>query len=110
MCHIEDDREFTTLLNFLHDQRILIHFDSSPLLNNMVILDPQWLVDLFTSVITVKPGPYEGKETELWSKLQTDFIRCLRCPTAEINKVHVGRFAPWFQTSDEQVNRLQLLL
>ena len=74
MCHIEDDREFTTLLNFLHDQRILIHFDSSPLLNNMVILDPQWLVDLFTSVITVKPGPYEGKETELWSKLQTEGI------------------------------------
>ena len=74
MCHIEDDREFTTLLNFLHDQRILIHFDNNPLLNNMVILDPQWLVDLFTSVITVKPGPYEGKETELWRRLQTDGI------------------------------------
>ena len=74
MCHIEDDREFTTLLNFLHDQRILIHFDSSPLLNNMVILDPQWLVDLFTSVITVKPGPYEGKEAELWCRLQTEGI------------------------------------
>ena len=74
MCHIEDDREFTTLLNFLHDQRILIHFDSSPLLNNMVILDPQWLVDLFTSVITVKPGPYEGKEAELLCRLQTEGI------------------------------------
>ena len=74
MCHIEDDREFTTLLNFLHDQRILIHFDNSPLLNNVVILDPQWLVDLFTSVITVKPGPYEGKERELWSRLQRDGI------------------------------------
>ena len=74
MCHIEDDREFTTLLNYLHDQRILIHFDNNPLLNNMVILDPQWLVDLFTSVITVKPGPYEGKETELWRRLQTDGI------------------------------------
>ena len=74
MCHIEDDREFTTLLNFLHDQRILIHFDNNPLLNNMVILDPQWLVDLFTSVITVKPGPYEAKETELWRRLQTDGI------------------------------------
>ena len=74
MCHIEDDQGFTTLLNFLHDQRILIHFDSSPLLNNMVILDPQWLVVLFTSVITVKPGSYEGKETELWSRLQTKGI------------------------------------
>ena len=74
MCHIEDDREFTTLLNFLHDQRILIHFDNSPLLNNMVILDPQWLVKLFTSVITVKPGPYEGEEKKLWSRLQTEGI------------------------------------
>ena len=74
LCHIEDDQGFATLLNFLHDQRILIHFDSSPLLNNMVILDPQWLVDLFTSVITVKPGPYEGKERELWRRLQTEGI------------------------------------
>ena len=74
LCHIEDDKGFATLLNFLHDQRILIHFDSSPLLNNMVILDPQWLVDLFTSVITVKPGPYEEKERELWRRLQTEGI------------------------------------
>lgn len=74
LCHIEDDREFTTLLNFLHDQRILIHFDNSPLLNSVVILDPQWLVKLFTSVITVKPGPYEGEERELWSRLQTEGI------------------------------------
>ena len=74
LCLIEDDKGFATLLNFLHDQRILIHFDSSPLLNNMVILDPQWLVDLFTSVITVKPGPYEGKERELWRRLQTEGI------------------------------------
>ena len=74
LCHIDDDQGFATLLNFLHDQRILIHFDSSPLLNNMVILDPQWLVDLFTSVISVKPGPYEGKERELWRRLQTEGI------------------------------------
>ena len=74
LCHIEDDREFTTLLNFLHDQRILIHFDNSPLLNSVVILDPQWLVKLFTSVITVKPGPYEGEERKLWSRLQTEGI------------------------------------
>ena len=74
LCHIEDDREFTTLLNFLHDQRILIHFDNSPLLNSVVILDPQWLVKLFTSVITVKPEPYEGEERELWSRLQTEGI------------------------------------
>ena len=74
LCHIEHEERFATLLNFLHDQRILIHFDSPPLLNDMVILDPQWLVDLFTSVITVKPGPYEGEERELWRRLQTEGI------------------------------------
>ena len=74
MCHIEDDREFTTLLNFLHDQRIVVHFDNSPSLKKVVILDPQWLVKLFTSVITVKPGPYEGEERELWNRLQTEGI------------------------------------
>ena len=74
LCHIEDDPTFAALLKFLHDQRILIHFDSSPLSKNMVILDPQWLVDLFTSVITVKPGPYEGEERELWRRLQTEGI------------------------------------
>ena len=74
LCHIEHEEGFAILLNFLHDQRILIHFDSPPLLNDMVILDPQWLVDLFTSVITVKPGPYEGQERELWRRLQTEGI------------------------------------
>ena len=74
LCHIEHEERFATVLNFLHDQRILIHFDSPPLLNDMVILDPQWLVDLFTSVITVKPGPYEGEERELWRRLQTEGI------------------------------------
>ena len=39
-----------------------------------------------------------------------DFIRCRRCPTAESDKVHVKRFAPWFETSDEQVSRLKILL
>ena len=39
-----------------------------------------------------------------------DFIRCRRCPTTESDKVHVKRFAPWFETSDDQVNRLQILL
>ena len=26
VCQVHDDQEFVTLLNFLHDQRILIHF------------------------------------------------------------------------------------
>ena len=72
-CGINNEQLFKTSLNFLHDLRILIHFDDTPKLKDMVILDPQWLIDLFRKVITVKP--YERKSDEpqykeLWKKLQ----------------------------------------
>ena len=53
-CGIDDDEQFRTLLNFLHDQRILIHFSETTNLDKMVILSPQWLIDIFKEVITVK--------------------------------------------------------
>ena len=70
-CKIVDDEEFLTVLNFLHDQRILIHFDDSPQLNKLVILNPQWLIDVFKKVITVKPFDSEEREfRHLWEKLE----------------------------------------
>ena len=74
-CQIYDEREFVTLLNFLHDQRVFVHFDDTPVLNNMIVLDPQWLIDVFKRVITVTP--YDHKERgfkELWRKLETKGI------------------------------------
>ena len=70
-CGIQEDDEFSTLLNFLHDQRIVIHFSGSPELERMVILDPQWLVDVLKNVITVR----RFKDTEhavkdLWIQLE----------------------------------------
>ena len=76
-CSIVDDDQYHTLLNFLHDQRVLIHFDDTPELNKMVVLDPQWMVDVFKEVITIRPGPYHGKEKEfkeLWCKLEKEGI------------------------------------
>ena len=70
-CNIVDDKEFRTVLNFLHDKRILIHFSDTPELDKLVVLDPQWLVDVFKKVITIPP--YDSKEKEfkqLWCKLQ----------------------------------------
>ena len=73
-CGINDEQQFETSLNFLHDRRILIHFDDTAKLKDMVILDPQWLINLFRKVITVKR--YERKSDdvqnckELWKKLQ----------------------------------------
>ena len=53
-CGIDDDVKFQTALNFLHDQKVLINFNESPELESMVILNPQWLVDVFKEVITFK--------------------------------------------------------
>ena len=70
-CNIVDDRAFRTVLDFLYDKRILIHFSDTPELDKLVVLDPQWLVDVFKKVITIPP--YDSKEKEfqeLWCKLQ----------------------------------------
>ena len=70
-CHISDEPEFKTLLNFLHDQRIVIHFCDTPSLKEMVVLDMQWLVDVFKKVITVEPYGAEGSHhRDLWLKLE----------------------------------------
>ena len=74
-CKIYGDQEFLTLLNFFHDQRILIHFDDTPVLNNLVVLDPQWLINVFKKVITVKPYDHQEREfKDLWRKLETTGI------------------------------------
>ena len=70
-CGIQEDEEFSTLLNFLHDQRIVIHFSGSPELERMVILDHQWLVDVLKSVITVRPFKHtEHPVKDLWMRLE----------------------------------------
>ena len=70
-CGIDDDEQFRTLLNFLHDQRVLIHFNESPELEKMVILSPQWLIDVFKEVITFKSWEdVEEDFEELWRNLE----------------------------------------
>ena len=70
-CIIHNEAEFSTLLNFLHDQRIVVHFSGSPELERMVILDPQWLVDVLKKIITVKRYEHSEKEVEsMWLKLE----------------------------------------
>ena len=64
------------MINYLHDLRSLIHFDDSPDLNKLVILDPQWLIDVFKKVITVQPAHQctEKNLVELWLKLEEEGI------------------------------------
>ena len=71
VCGISTEEHFLTMLNLLHDQRILIHFDDTPELNKIVILDPQWLVDVFKKVITIPPFKKSKREhREQWKKLE----------------------------------------
>ena len=75
VCQIHDDQEFVTVLDFLHDQRILIHFVDTVELYKLVVLDPQWLIDVFKTVITVKR--YDQQERgldDLWLKLEREGI------------------------------------
>jgi len=75
MCIINKDSEILTLLNFLHDLRLLIHFDDTSKLNDVVVLDPQWLIDVFKKVITVRPYHWkEKKYVDLWCKLEKEGI------------------------------------
>ena len=41
VCQIHDHQEFKTVFDFLHDQRIIMHFDDTVELNKLVVLDPQ---------------------------------------------------------------------
>ena len=94
-CDINEDKEIKTLMDYLHDLRSLIHFDDNAELNKLVVLDPQWLVDVFKRVITVKP--YDRKEKErlsLWHKLENKGI------LDETLLRHV--WGPLFDNEDEQ--------
>ena len=75
-CQIHVEKEFKTALNFLHDQKILIHFDNTDELNKFVFLDIQWLIDVMKKVITIKPDD-DDEEREfdgLWKKLRMEGI------------------------------------
>ena len=74
-CGIEGEENFRTALNFLHDQKVLINFDESPGLKRMVVLNPQWLVDVFKEVITFKGFSHNDENFEgLWCEFEESGI------------------------------------
>ena len=75
VCQIHDHQEFVTVLDFLHDQRMIIHFDDTVELNKLVVLDPQWLIDVFKTVISVKRHDRMARRfKDLWLKLEREGI------------------------------------
>ena len=75
VCKVNDENEFTTLMNYLHDLRCLIHFDHTVELKKIIILNPQWLIDVFKKVITVKPYDADEKKfLDSWLKLEREGV------------------------------------
>ena len=42
-------------MNYFHDHHVVRHFSDTPELDQLVVLDAQWLIDICKMVITVKP-------------------------------------------------------
>eukprot|EP00727_Mastigamoeba_balamuthi_P006865 m51a1_g28 putative protein kinase domain containing protein (2458) ;mRNA; r:113976-122755 len=53
-CSIEGDADLEEACTVLHHFGVLLHYESEPLLRDMVVLKPQWLVDLFATLFTVR--------------------------------------------------------
>ena len=72
-CNIGDA---DAALKFLHHQAVIVHHSESP----VVVLDPPWLMNLFTEIITVPPKKIP-KDTPLYGLLMSkgilmqDYIR-----------------------------------
>ena len=73
VCNMNDN-EIQAALNFLHGLRVLIHFDDTPELSELVFLDSQWLIDVFKSVITVRAFHEEKNFVHLWKRLEMEGI------------------------------------
>ena len=54
---IESEEELFTMLNFYHDLGTIVYYgdieDHHSLLRDIVILNPQWLIDVFKQVISI---------------------------------------------------------
>ena len=49
VCFIDNENEVTTMLDFYHDLGIIARH------RNTVVLQAQWLIDLFKQLITIRP-------------------------------------------------------
>jgi len=50
----EEEDDFEHLLNFLHDRGTIVYYDRADNQDGLVVLDPQWLINILCKIITVK--------------------------------------------------------
>ena len=65
------DKTFNDAMKLFHEENIVVHFQDNPLISDLVVLDPAWLVKLFTKVITVsKDSSWSPAELNAWDDLR----------------------------------------
>ena len=55
ICHFDVKDDVKELLHFLHSRGTIIHHDLPQNPDGMVVLDPQWLINVLIKIITVNP-------------------------------------------------------
>ncbi|XP_044176227.1 uncharacterized protein LOC114959826 isoform X2 [Acropora millepora] len=69
VCHIDDKEEMTTMLNFYHDLGVIVKHGRT------VVLQAQWLIDLFKQLITVRPfDEANSLYLKCWKELEVSGI------------------------------------
>ena len=68
VCEVDD--KFSDAMKSFHEENIVVRFEGDQPESDLVVLDPSWLVKLFTEVITVPPpGDCSGNRHAVWNNL-----------------------------------------
>ncbi|XP_078353415.1 uncharacterized protein LOC144638111 isoform X1 [Oculina patagonica] len=59
VCKVQDAGDVEPILHFLHDRGTVIYHEQANNPNSLVVLDPQWLVNVLCKIITVVPSREE---------------------------------------------------
>ena len=78
VCHIDDKEEMTAMLNFYHDLGVIVKHGRT------VVLQAQWLIDLFKQLITVRP--FHEAVSVVYSYLYSRLIYRSGCAARAENK------------------------
>ena len=72
---IETESDFSTVVDFFHDRHVALHYTDTPDLAKLVLLDAQWLIDIFKKVITVKPRECQSPQfRKYWRVLEREGV------------------------------------
>ncbi len=60
ICQLEKEDDFEHLLDFLHDRGTIVNHDRADNPHGLVVLDPQWLINVLCTIVSVKEKKDEG--------------------------------------------------